>query len=318
MNTTAAARSAVDAYLALQADLGTDEVILPAPFRKAPAARPADSRAAGAHAPGQPPAYPVDNGREPAEPRASRPAARDLPVADSLETFAEIAARLAEDSRSARPARAAAPPPPPLPAWHVTLQPQLDALRDLGAYWAFVDRMLPEWFPGTTGPAMRAEGHPSPRLAVVEFQPGHGALFAGESGILLDKMMRAIGLSREDLYLTALMKTPPKRAWARKDAARMVPVLLRELRLAGCQQVLLLGSAVAEAVLKKPRAPEAMCATAVSVEGLSVSATWHPSEIAADPAASNGDGTTKAVRPRAAKAWEHLQWLRGLLPARGS
>jgi uracil-DNA glycosylase family 4 len=154
--------------------------------------------------------------------------------------------------------------------------------------------------------------------------PGAEGVFGGDSGALLDRMMNAIGVSRDQLYLTSLMKTAPatSKTWARKDTARMVPVLVRELQLAHCGLVLVLGEACAQALLKTGRTIPDLLKSPVDAEGLSLSATWHPAEIRAGdaaqsaPVASADTADKKAARPRATQAWEHLQWLRGLLPAR--
>jgi DNA polymerase len=73
--------------------------------------------------------------------------------------------------------------------------------------------------------------------------------FGGDAGDLLDKMLRAIRLDRKDLYLTCLMKTPPPQdSWARRDRARMLPWLERELALMRVEGVLLMGEELARCV----------------------------------------------------------------------
>ncbi len=244
------------------------------------------------------------------------------------EFFSEIAQRLAEAERM--PARTGASRPPtsspaqPLTPAGSPLQESLAGLKDLEAYWGFLAAEYPRWFTGASE-VTRALGHAAPRLAVVELAPAGGSLFAGESGALFDRMMNAIGLSRDQMYLTSLMKSAPPRGartWARKDTARMVPVLLRELQLAQCGLVLVMGEACAQAVLKTGRSLSELVKTPVETSGLSLSATWHPDEIRAADAQREKSGTAgaatspKVPRPRATQAWDHLQWLRGLLPAR--
>jgi len=61
---------------------------------------------------------------------------------------------------------------------------------------------------------MTGSGTGSSRLLVIAEPPGEdeetsGNPLAGEAGELFDKMLKAIGLSREQIYLTALLKCRP-------------------------------------------------------------------------------------------------------------
>jgi uracil-DNA glycosylase family 4 len=240
------------------------------------------------------------------------------------EFFGAIADQLARAERASAlgsrraPARPAAPASTPANTSSALAQ-TLAGLKDLDAFWSWVDGEYPQWFPGTTAPVVRALGHGSPRLAVVELKPAHDGVFAGANGALLDRMMTAIGVTRDQMYLTSLLKSVPApggKALARKDIARMVPVLLRELQLAQCGLVLILGETCAQAVLKTGRSIPELLRAPVETDGLSLSATWHPEEIrAADEAHAPPTGG-KPERPRATQAWDHLQWVRGILPAR--
>lgn len=254
------------------------------------------------------------------------------PVAIGPEFFSAIAEKLAKTTvrgkaataASAASATSAASAPAPVATSGTAAVPAFD---DLEAYWNWLNVEYLKWFPSATLPLTRAVGHPSPRLAVVELSPAAGGLFAGDAGVMLDKMMSAIGLRREDLYLTSVMKTPSTgKAWARKDIARMLPALFRELKLAQCGLVLVLGEPCAQAVLRTGRGIAALTGSATETEGLSLSATWHPDEIRAGESAGSAAGSAAGSvkpegsneRPLSREAWTHLQWLRGRLPARGS
>jgi uracil-DNA glycosylase family 4 len=121
----------------------------------------------------------------------------------------------------------------------------------------------------------------------------------------LDRMMSAIGLTRDQLYLTSLMKTAPSgktgKSWARKDTAKMVPALVRELKLARCGLVLLLGEPCAQSVLKTGRGLDALAGSAETVEDMAFAATWHPADLLADESKKK-------------PAWEQLKWLQTRLP----
>lgn len=300
--------AAFDSWLAWQAEIGTDEVVLAAPPKFPQVA------AAGRHTPASGPEARAPSPRPAASGtnavNAAGAAPRD-PAPAGPDFFANIAAELAKasspgasrrgggtTSREAAPAADAASPPSSSPLARALAElPGLDALR------RFVAEEYPRWFPAATGPAAEALGHAAPRLAVVELAPGPEGLFAGEPGALLDRMLGAIGLDRTELYLTAVMKTPPPggRAWARRDVARMLPVLERELTLARCERVLLLGEACAQAVLRTGRALPELSGVAVDADGRSFSATWHPADLLADESLKK-------------PAWEHLKWLQTRLP----
>lgn len=350
MSTESAMAAARDAYLAWQAEIGTEDVVLAAPWIRR--ARMSTATPAG-HDPRSMHREGPQAGRDPISSPSSHESAPGTPSASHLpevnfepmkpfvvpgmpgaggagpEFFSAIAEQLAQADRAARagnnatraPRPAAAPTASPAPAWFTALQ----AAKNLEDYWRILEAEYPQWFPGTRGPLARAAGHAAPRLAIVELMPVPGeagtgpAPFAGANGALLDRMMSAIGLSREHLYLTTLMKSPPPagKRWARKDTARMVPVLTRELQLAQCGLVLVMGEACAQAVLKVGRTIPDLLKSPVEADGLSFSATWHPEEIRsgdAAVAAAGEPGGGKPARPRATQAWEHLQWLRSLLP----
>ncbi len=256
------------AYLAFQSDIGTDEVVLPQAWR------PKSTRI-----PDPPPA------------EASR-------ASDSKDFFQTIAQVLTQ------PTRREAPVSRPVMAPVGGGIPDFANLEEYGAY---VRQEYPRWFslPADTllAPAL---GLPRSALAVVELAPetsGVSSVFSGAPGDLLDKMLKAIGLERNSLYLTAVMKTPgPGRGWPRKDVARMLPLMIRELKLAACPWVLLLGEACAQAVLRTGSKLEDLRQRPFEAEGLVFAVSRHPADL-------QRDETLK--RP----AWEDLKWLRGRLDA---
>jgi DNA polymerase len=296
-----------NAYLAWQAEMGTEEVVLTTPWVR-PAARvnPAASAARPAESPGGSNVY--------AEVPPHSPRYSTQPAGP--EFFGAIAEKLAKPAtpRGRVPAKASSENS--ATAGSVTSPSPLTAAMsqtgNLDEYWKYLEAEYPRWYPGAAAPLTRALGHASPRLAVVELSPSSDGLFAGEAGVFFDKMMNAIGLTRDQMYLTSVMKTSPPgspgKPWARKDVARMVPALLRELVLARCGLVLLLGETCAQVVLRTGRTIPGLLKAPEEAEGLSLSATWHPDELL-----KSGNDT---VMRKA--AWDHLQWLQGLLPARGS
>ncbi|HAO98688.1 MAG TPA: hypothetical protein DCQ83_01450 [Fibrobacteres bacterium] len=176
--------------------------------------------------------------------------------------------------------------------------------KDLNAYWEFLEQEYPKWFSSTTR-LVQGVGPKEPILAIVELSPTDSSpeIFGGEPGQLLDKMMKAIDLDRDKLYLTSLMKTPaPERGWPRKDLARMVPFLYRELALAGCTTILLLGETCAQALLRTGKNLSGLRQQTVETEALRFTASHHPVDL---------EKNQELKR----EAWEDLKWLRTRLGA---
>lgn len=70
-----------------------------------------------------------------------------------------------------------------------------------------------------------------------------GALFCGEPGRLLDNMLKAIGLKREDCYLASLAITRPAGGRCQpEDLPELERLFQHHLRLAAPQRLLLIGS----------------------------------------------------------------------------
>jgi uracil-DNA glycosylase family 4 len=114
------------------------------------------------------------------------------------------------------------------------------------------------------------------------------APLAGEAGKLLDNMLCAVDLTREqDVYVTNLVKCRPTsanggdRAPTSEEAAACRPFVERELALTGAGVVLTLGQIAANGLLGKPlQAPLAGARGTVHALGnAALVATLHPGEL---------------------------------------
>jgi uracil-DNA glycosylase family 4 len=283
-----------DAYLAWQAEIGTEEVVLVQPWIKP---RPTTSAASG---PATSYEAPFKSGTSTHFPAAS------TPIPAGADFFQSIAESLAKPEPFVKKGSSGSTPAPG-PKSTTPPAASLPEHRDLNAYWSFLEASYPIWFPGTSPALVRAEGSSRARLAVVELSPEGNRVFSGTAGEFLDRMLKGIDLTRDQLYLTSVMKTAPAgKTWARKDIARMVPALLQELRLAECGLVLLLGEACAQGVLRTGQSLAALAETAVNQGNMTLVATEHPSRLMA------ADDTARRA------AWNQLKWLRARLPAHGS
>lgn len=92
------------------------------------------------------------------------------------------------------------------------------------------------------------EGDPCARLMFIGEAPGAeedrlGRPFVGRSGQLLDKMIAAMGLKREDVYIANVLKTrPPDNATPTTEEARLcAPYLFEQIRVIAPEAIVTLG-----------------------------------------------------------------------------
>lgn len=92
------------------------------------------------------------------------------------------------------------------------------------------------------------EGDPCARLMFVGEAPGEeedktGRPFVGRAGQLLNKMITAMGLQREQVYITNVLKTrPPNNATPTQDEARLCsPYLFDQIAAIGPEAIVTLG-----------------------------------------------------------------------------
>ncbi len=146
------------------------------------------------------------------------------------------------------------------------------------------------------------EGDPAPRLAVVGEAPGAdedrtGRPFIGRAGALLTRMLAAIGLAREDVFILNVLKCrPPGNRSPRPDeAAACRPFLDRQVELLSPTLLLALGSHAARLLLRTERGITALRGRFhTSPEGWRVMPTYHPAYLLRHP-------------PAKREAWEDLQ-----------
>jgi uracil-DNA glycosylase len=114
-----------------------------------------------------------------------------------------------------------------------------------------------------------------------------GALFTGGAGQLLDAMLLAIGMKREDCYMASLAVTRP--AGGRcdgKDAAELDRLLWHHLRLARPGRLLLIGSDIVRMAAAKELPDTRGKLLDINQEGgkVAIVAVAHPAMLLARPA----------------------------------
>jgi len=137
------------------------------------------------------------------------------------------------------------------------------------------------------------EGDPGARLVIVGEAPGAeedrtGRPFVGAAGRLLTKMLAAIGLARDEVFICNLLKCrPPGNRTPRPDeVACCKPFLREQLRLLNPEIVLALGSPAARELLQTRRGITSLRGRFMrSREGLRIMPTFHPAYLLRNPAA---------------------------------
>ena len=137
---------------------------------------------------------------------------------------------------------------------------------------------------------IHAVGPADARLAVVAEAPSGddelaGQPFRGPAGELLEKMITAMGLSRETVYLcTVVMCRPPDdREPTQNEIAACGPFLKQRLALVRPQVIVAFGELPMRALV--PGAGSILKARGkwVSWEGIEVMPTWGPASLLSDP-----------------------------------
>ncbi|MDX1401360.1 MAG: uracil-DNA glycosylase [Kiloniellales bacterium] len=102
-----------------------------------------------------------------------------------------------------------------------------------------------------------SDGNPEGRLMIIGEAPGadedrQGKPFVGRAGQLLDKMIAAIGLSRDQVYITNLLfwRPPGNRTPTPAESASCLPFVQRQIELVSPEILLLTGGFSAQTLLQ--------------------------------------------------------------------
>jgi uracil-DNA glycosylase family 4 len=134
------------------------------------------------------------------------------------------------------------------------------------------------------------EGNPRARLVFIGEGPGadedaSGRPFVGRAGQLLDKIIVAIGLRREDVYIANVVKCrPPGNRTPEKDeTATCEPFLFRQLRFINPTVIVTLGLPALQSLLKVRDSITRARGQWREWNGVRVMPTFHPAYLLRDP-----------------------------------
>jgi DNA polymerase len=154
-------------------------------------------------------------------------------------------------------------------------------------------------------------GDPQARLMLIGEAPGfeedrRGEPFVGPAGRLLDAMLAAIGLAREQVFIANILKCrPPKNRDPRpEEAAQCRGFLQRQIELVQPDLLLALGRIAAQNLLDTDRSLGRLRGVEHAAPGVSapVMVTYHPAYLLRNPADK-------------AKSWADLKQVRARLAA---
>ena len=133
------------------------------------------------------------------------------------------------------------------------------------------------------------EGNPHARLMFIGEGPGRdedqtGRPFVGRAGQLLDKMIGAIGLSREEVFIANVVKCrpPQNRAPEADEVAACMPYLRAQVGLIRPQVIVLLGSSSLGAILGPDHRITRERGAWIERKGVWFMPTFHPAALLRD------------------------------------
>lgn len=150
------------------------------------------------------------------------------------------------------------------------------------------------------------EGDPHARLMLVGEGPGQmedatGRPFVGAAGQLLERMLGAIGLERQQVFIANVVKCRPpgNRVPADDEAVSCLPFLLAQIELVNPEVVMLLGATAIRALAGKGLAVTRVRGHWFERSGRFYLPTYHPAALLRDPSKKRDAWEDlKAVRDR--------------------
>ena len=160
--------------------------------------------------------------------------------------------------------------------------------------------------------AVVSDGTPHAKLVFVGEAPGReedlqGKPFVGAAGRLLTKMIEAIGMTREDVYICNVLKDRPpnNRTPLPEEIDACLPFLQEQLAIVRPQVICILGAVAAKALLGPHVAITKVRGCVCEYDGIPVIPTFHPAYLLRNPDAKKF-------------AWADLKKVKKLLEGQGA
>lgn len=157
-----------------------------------------------------------------------------------------------------------------------------------------------------------SDGSSTAKLVFIGEAPGRdedlrGLPFVGRAGQLLDKMIAAIDLRREEVYICNVLKCrpPENRTPAPDEVEQCLPYLEQQLALVRPALICALGLSAVQALLKTKSSMASLRGRTFEYQGIPLIPTYHPAALLRNPGLKRD-------------AWEDMQRVRDTLKARAA
>ncbi len=154
---------------------------------------------------------------------------------------------------------------------------------------------------------VNSEGNPKARLMFVGEAPGAdedqtGRPFVGRAGQLLNKIIEAIGMKREDIMIGNVnrCRPPQNRQPTSEEAKTCKPFLLREIAVVRPDVIVVLGNTAMKNLLDTKEGITRLRGQFQDYKGIKVMPTFHPAYLLRDPSKKR-------------EAWEDMKKVRDYL-----
>ncbi|MGZ4839047.1 MAG: uracil-DNA glycosylase [Terriglobales bacterium] len=133
-------------------------------------------------------------------------------------------------------------------------------------------------------------GNPRAELMFIGEGPGadedqQGEPFVGRAGQLLNKMIEAMGLKREEVYIANVVKCRPpgNRTPERDECETCMPFLMRQVEAISPRVIVALGAVAAKNLLQINDSMANMRSRSYDFRGAKLFVTYHPAYLLRDP-----------------------------------
>jgi DNA polymerase len=133
-------------------------------------------------------------------------------------------------------------------------------------------------------------GNPRAELMFIGEAPGadedeQGEPFVGRAGQLLNNMIKAMGLRREDVYIANIIKCRPpnNRTPERDECETCSPFLMRQIEVIGPKVLVALGAVAAKTLLAVNAPMSELRGRWFDFRGTKLAVTYHPAFLLRDP-----------------------------------
>jgi DNA polymerase len=133
-------------------------------------------------------------------------------------------------------------------------------------------------------------GNPNAELMFIGEAPGadedeKGEPFVGRAGQLLTNMIKAMGLSREDVYIANIIKCRPpgNRTPERDECETCSPFLMQQIKVVSPKAIVALGAVAAKTLLAVNAPMSELRGNWYDFRGTKLAVTYHPAYLLRDP-----------------------------------